>query len=198
MKTSRPLFRVKQKNRLIGIYSTINSIHYWGPLSLVGVFRAPSLSVVNICEGAGRHQPESPGTWPLYHPSSSKYHPRPQDANCRINLRWFWLMAAARRAFRVENHLRINNHNNLFYGRCRISAILRYYSPTKFLSIYCGLVFDYGNGQGTNCCNGHHPGPSPITARLVVDSHWEIPLFFWHLTKVTHDPQSVTPRHPKV
>ena len=24
----------------------------------------------------------------------------------------------------------------------------------------------YGNGQGTNCCNGH-PGPSPITARLV-------------------------------
>ena len=50
------------------------------------------------------------------------------------------VMAAARRAFRVENHLRINNHNNLFYGRCRISAILRYYSPTKFLSIYCGLV----------------------------------------------------------
>ena len=51
------------------------------------------------------------------------------------------VMAAARRAFRVENHLRINNHNNLFYGRCcRISAILRYYSPTKFLSIYCGLL----------------------------------------------------------
>lgn len=41
--------------------------------------------------------------------------------------------------------------------------------PNKdFLSIYCGsgLLCDYGNGQGTNCCNGH-PGPSPITARLV-------------------------------
>ena len=28
-----------------------------------------------------------------------------------------------------------------------------------------GTIWLYGNGQGTNCCNG--PGPSPITARLV-------------------------------
>ena len=44
--------------------------------------------------------------------------------------------------------------------------------PTKFpiysngFHGFSGLNTLYGNGQGTNCCNGH-PGPSPITARLV-------------------------------
>ena len=105
------------------------------------------------------------------------------------------MVAAARRAFRVENHLRINNHNNLFYGFCTIASIRC--SPTKifcqFIVVWNSVTMEMGKGLIVAMVILAH-----LQLQLVwLDSNWEIPLFFWHLTKVTHDPQSVTPRHPK-
>ena len=60
------------------------------------------------------------------------------------------VMAAARRAFRVENHLRINNHNNLFYGRCTAVASLLFFvihqqSFCQFIVVW-SLTMEMGKG----------------------------------------------------
>ena len=61
------------------------------------------------------------------------------------------VMAAARRAFRVENHLRINNHNNLFYGRCNAVASLLFFviipqqSFCQFIVVW-SLTMEMGKG----------------------------------------------------